>query len=80
MKELNVDILGFAEINKSMDDFLKQRWTRVIQKKFYLSQTIHSENSVKFDMEYKPGGTITAVTGKWQMRISEMGQDQRKLG
>jgi hypothetical protein len=80
MKELNVNIFGFAEINKSMDNFLKQKWTGAIQKQFYLSQTIHSKSSVKFNMEYKPGGTITAVTGKWQAQILEMGQDQRKLG
>jgi hypothetical protein len=63
-----------------MDDFSKHRWTGTIRKQFYLSRTIHSESSVKFDTEYKPGGTMTTVTGKWQAQISEMGQDQRKLG
>jgi exonuclease III len=80
MKDLNIDIFGFAEINKSMDNFSKQKWTGIIQKQFYLSRTIHSESSVKFDSEYKPGGTITTVTGKWQARITEMGQDRWKLG
>jgi hypothetical protein len=78
MKELNIDRFGFAETNKSMNDYSKQRWTGIVQKQFYFSRSIHSE-SIKFDMDYKPGGTLTTVTGKWQARISEMGQDRRRL-
>jgi hypothetical protein len=80
MKDLNIDIVGFAEINKSMSEFSKQRWKGIIQKQFYLSRFTHSESSIKFDSEYKPGGTLTTVMGKWQARISEMGQDKCKLG
>jgi hypothetical protein len=47
MKELKVDMFGFAEINKSMDNYSKQKWTSIIQKQYYLSKTIHSESSVE---------------------------------
>jgi hypothetical protein len=80
MKDLKIDIFGFAEINKSMNNLSKQRWTNIIQKCFYLSRTTHSESSASFDSDYKPGGTLTTVTGKWQAQISEMGQDRHKLG
>jgi hypothetical protein len=29
---------------------------------------------------YKPGGTMTTITGKWQSQITESGQDKRGLG
>jgi hypothetical protein len=80
MKELDIDIFGFAETNKSMDNFSKQRWISTIQKQYYLSRSVTSESNIKTDNDYKPGGTITTVTGKWQARISEMGQDKKGLG
>jgi hypothetical protein len=80
MKENNIDIFGFAEINKSIDSFAKHKWQAILRKQFYLSRSIHSESSSKTDSEYKPGGTMTTVTGKWQARISEMGRDNRGLG
>jgi hypothetical protein len=79
MKELEVEIFGFAEINKSMTNFSKHKWTSIIQKQFYFSRMVHSESAATTEYEYKPGGTLTTVTGKWQARISEMGQD-KKLG
>jgi hypothetical protein len=79
MKEMDVVIFGFAEINKSMSNFSKQKWMSIIQKQFYFSRMVHSESAANTEYEYKPGGTLTTVTGKWQARISEMGQD-KKLG
>jgi hypothetical protein len=35
---------------------------------------------VKTDTDYKPGGMITTVTGKWQARVTKMGQDKKGLG
>jgi hypothetical protein len=80
MHELKIDWFGFAETNKSMDNFSKQRWVSTIQKQFYFSRTTHSESAITTDTDYKPGGTLTTITGKWQARISEMGQDKRGLG
>jgi hypothetical protein len=37
MKENNVEIFGFAEINISMDNFSKNRWHSIIKKQYYLS-------------------------------------------
>jgi exonuclease III len=80
MKENNIDIFGFAEINKSMDNFALNWWKSTIRKQFYLSRMIHSESTTKTDSEYKPGGTLTTITGKWQARVSEMGRDNKGLG
>jgi hypothetical protein len=74
MKELKINFFCFAETNKSMDHFNKHRWISIIRKQLYLSRSINSET------DYKAGGTITTITGKWQARISEMGQDKRGLG
>jgi hypothetical protein len=80
MKENNIDIFGFAEINKSMDNFALNWWKSTIRKQFYLSRMIHSESTTKTDSEYKPGGTLTTITGKRQARVSEMGRDNKGLG
>jgi hypothetical protein len=80
MKEFDVDIFGFAEINKAMDNFSEQRWFLTIQKQYYLSRSVTSKSKFKMDTEYKPGGTITTVIRKWQARSSEMGQDKQGLG
>jgi hypothetical protein len=66
MKENHVDIFGFAEINKSMDSVSKSKWQSVIRKQYYLSRTTHSESTIKVGTDYKPGGTMTTITGKWQ--------------
>jgi hypothetical protein len=80
MKENNIDIFGFAEINKSMESLTKNHWQSMIRKQFYLSRTIHSESSTKTESAYKPGGTMTTITGRWQARVSEMGSDKKGLG
>lgn len=79
MRELNVDVFGFAEINQQMARG-KGRWTETIRKIFQYSRNIHSESSVVTDYNYKPGGTMTVITGKWQSRVTEMGSDPKGLG
>jgi hypothetical protein len=74
MNENNIDIFGFAEINKSMDNFATNCWKSIIKKQFYLSRTIHLESATKTESEYKPGGTMTTITGKWQARVSKMAE------
>jgi hypothetical protein len=80
MKENHIDIFGFVETNKSMTGILRNQWQPIIRKQFYFSRTIHSESSTKTESKYKPGGTMTTITGKWQSRVSEMGSNKRGLG
>jgi hypothetical protein len=63
-----------------MDSLARFQWKSVIQKQFYLSQTIHLESTIKTGLDYKPGGMMTTITGKWQARIAEMGSDKKGLG
>jgi hypothetical protein len=80
MKELNVNIFGFAEINRSLNRGYKKEWFDTIRKIFYYSKTTHSESKVQFESNYKPGGTMTTITGKWQSRVTTQGQDPTGLG
>jgi hypothetical protein len=41
---------------------------------------ISSESDITYDNAYKPGGTLTAIVGKWQARISAKGTDTSGLG
>jgi exonuclease III len=78
MSELNVDIFGFAEMNRTLNGCEKQKWNN-IRKFFYYSRLTHSESNITME-NYKPGGTITMIIGKWQSRITAQGQDERGLG
>jgi hypothetical protein len=78
MSELNVDIFGFAEMNRTLNGCEKQIWNN-IRKFFYYSRLTHSESNITME-NYKPGGTITMIIGKWQSRITAQGQDERGLG
>jgi hypothetical protein len=80
MKELNVDIFGLAEINRSLNRGYNNEWKETIRKIFTYGRSIHSESKIQLESSYKPGGTITTVTGKWQSRISAQGQDKKGLG
>jgi hypothetical protein len=79
MKEINADVFGFAEINQQLNHGNKIKWYDTIRKHFYYSRSIHSESNIRTDTTYKPGGTITTITGKWQARVSETGVDRRSL-
>jgi hypothetical protein len=79
MRELNIDIFGFAELNQQMSHG-KTKWTNPIRKIFQYSRNVHSESSVTTKSNYKPGGTMTIITGKWQSRVSEVGADPKGLG
>jgi exonuclease III len=79
MNELKADIFGFAEINQTMNHGIKQKWEGVTRKFFTYSRMIHSESDIPTE-NYKPGGTMTTVTGKWQAQISDKGSDDSGLG
>jgi hypothetical protein len=79
MKELRVDIFGFVEINRTLEQGIKQKWEQTTRKLFLHSRTIHSESDITAE-HYKPGGTLTTITGKWQARISEKGYDSSGMG
>jgi hypothetical protein len=80
MRELNADIFGFVELNQQLSEGEKSKWSKPIRKIFQYSRNIHSESSVKTNTNYKPGGTMTVISGKWQSRVSEMGSDPKGLG
>jgi hypothetical protein len=80
MKELSADIFGFAETNQQMDRGEKFKWMEMTRKHFYYSRAMYSESKIQFKQSYKPGGTFTTITGKWQSRVSDQGQDPRGLG
>jgi hypothetical protein len=80
MKEFNVDIFGFAELNRSLNRGYKNEWTDITRKLFYYSRSVHSKSNVQLESSYKPGGTMTTITGKWQSRITQQGQDNKGLG
>jgi hypothetical protein len=80
MKEFNVDIFGFAELNRSLSRGYKNEWTDITRKLFYYSRSVHSESNVQLESSYKQGGTMTTITGKWQSRITQQGQDKKGLG
>jgi exonuclease III len=79
MNELKANIFGFAEINRTLNHGTKQKWEGVTRKIFTHSHMIHSESDIPAD-NYKPGGTMITVTGKWQAQISDRGCDDTGLG
>jgi exonuclease III len=79
MSEIRADVFGFAEINRTLNDGEKQRWANITKKFFRYSQSAHSESNINLK-NYKPGGTMTTITGKWQARVTKQGQDERGLG
>jgi hypothetical protein len=66
MQEMNIDIFGFAKLNKSLERGYSNKWVQTIRKSYYYSRSIYSESKLRFETSYKPGGTMTTVMGKWQ--------------
>jgi hypothetical protein len=79
MRELDVNIFGFAELNQSITRGYSNTWINTIRKIFYYSCSSFSESRVHLESDYKPGGTMTTITGKWQSRVTEIGQDAKGL-
>jgi hypothetical protein len=80
MQELNISIFGFTEINRSLTRGYSNEWRNIIRKVFYYSRSVHSESNIHLESNYKPGGTMTTVTGKWLSRISLQEHDPKGLG
>jgi hypothetical protein len=79
MAELQVSIFGFAEINQTLRQGAQHKWVQVTRKFFAHSKMTYSESDVPMH-SYKPGGTMTTITGKWRARVSEKGSDDTGLG
>jgi hypothetical protein len=80
MYELKVEIFGFVETNQQLNKGKKYEWINPIRKLYFHSRTTHSESAIDSHSDYKPGSTILMITGKWQARVSDQGQDSRGLG
>jgi hypothetical protein len=80
MKELNITGFGFSEINTTFRGLAYNKWNNITRKIFKHSRIIASESNIIPDNSYKPGGTLTAITGKWQSRITAKGVDPLGLG
>jgi hypothetical protein len=80
MQELDITCFGFSEINTTFRGSAYQKWNNITRKTFRQSKVITSESDIRYENEYKPGGTLTAIVGKWQSRISEKGTDPSGLG
>jgi hypothetical protein len=81
MQELDITCFGFSEINTTFRGSAYQKWNNSITREtFRRSKVITSESDIRYEHEYKPGGTLTAIIGKWQSRISEKGTDPSGLG
>jgi hypothetical protein len=80
MRELDVNIFGFAELNQSIARGYSNTWLNTIRKVFYYSRSSFSESRIHLESDYKPGGTMTTITGKWQSQVTEIRQDAKGLG
>jgi hypothetical protein len=80
MQELDATGFGFSEINTTFRGQHYQKWNNITRKIFRHSKLIPSESDIQYNQTYKPGGTLTAIVGKWQSRITEKGSDASGLG
>jgi hypothetical protein len=80
MKDLNITFFGLAEMNTTMHGYFFHKWNEHVRKVFRVSKTEALESDIKFDSEYKPGGTFSAIVDKWQARVTEKGSDNSGLG
>lgn len=80
LHEHQVTCFGLAEINTSFAHPMTKGYTKKLQQLFKHSRHSTSERISNITTHYKPGGTLTAVVGKWQARITERGEDSSGLG
>jgi hypothetical protein len=80
MQELQVTGFGLSEINTTFRGTAYQKWNSITRRTFSHSRLITSESDIIYDHTYKPGGTLTAIVGKWQSRIQERGSNSSGLG
>jgi hypothetical protein len=80
MSELNITCFGFAEINTTLRGTAFHKWNDITRQTFKQSKCSFSESDITVDNNYKPGGTLTMIVGKWQARVSEKGSNPTGLG
>lgn len=79
--EIGASIISLSETNTSWHHFSQLSNTQKIFKKIWKTSAFQvSHSSENFRSNYKPGGTLTAVTGKWTSRITTKGEDPYGLG
>jgi hypothetical protein len=80
MQELKVTGFGMSETNTTFWGPQFQKLNNITHKIFKHSRMVTSESNISYKHNYKPGGTLTMIVGKWQSRISERASDTSGLG
>jgi hypothetical protein len=80
MSDLNITCFGLVEINTTLRGSAFHKWNDITRRTFKHSKCCFSESDITLENNYKPGGTLTTIVGKWQARISEKGSDPSGLG
>jgi hypothetical protein len=80
MAELNITCFGLVEINTTLRGLAFTKWNNITRKTFRHSKCSSSESDIKLNNDYKPGGTLMTVVGKWQACISDKGSNPTGLG
>jgi hypothetical protein len=79
--EIGGGILSLPETNTSWHHFSQISNTQNIFRKVWTTSAFQvSHGRENFHSSYKPGGTLTAVTGRWTSRVVDKGEDPFGLG
>jgi hypothetical protein len=79
--ETGAGIICLPETNTSWNQFNHLDNTRKIMCRVWDSSTFQvSQSKEKFKSSYQPGGTFSAVTGRWTSRVVDKGEDPYQLG
>jgi ribonuclease HI len=80
LSEHRVTGFGIAETNTSFAHPSSKEYLKKLRHTFKHSRCSSSERVSNHPEKYKPGGTLTAVIGKWQARVTSQGDDPNGLG
>ena len=82
LQAIQVDSFGIAETNLDFRQFsVAQRFRTLLTHPFNKQISFHTSSSKPvFPTPWKPGGTLTALTGKWTSRVIEKGEDPSGTG
>jgi hypothetical protein len=76
LKMNSVDIFAFQETDTDWRSKAKSKTYEHLQKVYHHVRVSTSSSTMKFNMSYQPGGTLTAVTDNYVGRVTEIGLDK----